>query len=313
MQVSFYQQIEARFSSERLAAYAVAANGAPADPCATLARYLLNMALCESLYSPLQLCEIALRNAIHQHAARIMGREDWYDAPGFQLTPWAMEEVSKAKAKIAKTRKPVTPGRVIAELQFGFWTSLFEAHYEQHTPFLPGAFKAVFPHLPKSLHHRKDRKNDLENIRLLRNRVFHHERIIHWKDLDARHDLILRIVAWISPELRQMATALDRFSDLRSEGLIPWMGKIRHHWPHATPVTMPASQSPDATLVSVPAPFKASEGVETPFGHRWGGDVFRLSPAHLAELHAGKTLALDVQNEYVAFLTADGKGGGHGG
>ena len=42
------------------------ANGAPADPCATLARYLLNMALCESLYSPLQLCEIALRNAMNE-------------------------------------------------------------------------------------------------------------------------------------------------------------------------------------------------------------------------------------------------------
>lgn len=231
MQRSFYQQIETRFSTERLAAYAMPAAGAPPDPAVTLARYLLNMALCESLYSPLQLCEIALRNAIHQQLTRLMGRDDWFADPQFQLTLWAEEEVRKAKVKITKTRKPVTAGRVVAELQFGFWTSLFEAHYEQRTPFLPAGLKGVFPHLPKSLHHRKDRKHDLETIRTLRNRVFHHERIIHWKDLDAQHNLILQVIAWISPELRQMADALDRFHALRAGGLTPWLEKIALHWP----------------------------------------------------------------------------------
>jgi len=39
----------------------------------------------------------------------------------------------------------------------------------------------------------------LEHVRALRNRVFHHERIVHWKDLDAQHDLILQIIGWINP------------------------------------------------------------------------------------------------------------------
>ena len=34
-----------------------------------------------------------------------------------------------------------------------------------------------------------------------------------------------------SPELQQMALALDRFTPLRQEGLAPWLDKIRHHWP----------------------------------------------------------------------------------
>ncbi|MEI7912766.1 MAG: hypothetical protein WCK77_24325 [Verrucomicrobiota bacterium] len=211
MNTAFFGRIEQRLSTERLGAYAVSHGGAAPDPCATLARYLLNMAICESLYSPLQLCEIALRNAIHRHASSLMGRVDWYDDPGFLLTSWAADEVAKAKSKITKTGKPLTAGRVVAELQFGFWISLFEAHYEQRTPFLPGAIKAVFPHLPKSLHKRKDRKGDLDKIRLLRNRVFHHERIVHWKDLDARHDLILQVITWISPDLRHLADTLDRF------------------------------------------------------------------------------------------------------
>ena len=48
--------------------------------------------------------------------------------------------------------------------------------------------------------------------------------------------------------------------------------------------------------------FEATEGTATPFGKRWGGDVIRLSPEHLAALQAGQTLALDVQNEYIVFL-----------
>jgi hypothetical protein len=231
MNPAFFGKIQQGLSSERLGAYAVSHGGVAPDPCATLARYLLNMALCESLYSPLQLCEIALRNAIHRHASALIGRVDWYDDPGFLLTPWAADEVTKAKSKITKTGKPITAGRVVAELQFGFWSSLFEAHYEQRTPFLPSAFKAVFPCLPKSLHKRRERKGDLDKIRLLRNRVFHHERIVHWKDLDAQHQLVLDVISWVSPEARQMADALDRFSAIRQQGLTPWIDKIRNHWP----------------------------------------------------------------------------------
>ena len=72
----FYSKIQGGLSSERLEAYAVRSSGANPEPVVTLARYLLNMALCESLYSPLQLCEIALRNAIHHHLSSLMSREE---------------------------------------------------------------------------------------------------------------------------------------------------------------------------------------------------------------------------------------------
>lgn len=230
-----------------------------------------------------------------------MGRTDWYDAPGFRLTPWADGEVAKAKAKILKNGKSVTADRVVAELQFGFWTSLFEDHYEKHTPFLPRAFKHVFPHLPKSLHKRKDRKADLEKIRVLRNRVFHHERIVHWNDLDAQHQLILEIISWVSPELRQMADALDRFQGVRKAGLKPWLAKLRRHWPAAAPADLPAA----SRVETVDDIFDASNGAETPFGHRWGGDVFSLTSEHLEIIRSGQTLALDVMSEYVVFLKAE--------
>ncbi len=305
MDSSFYQKIEQGLSCERLGAYAVSQGGNPPDPCATLARYLLNMALCESLYSPLQICEIALRNAIHRYCTAIMGQDDWYDHPKFILTTWAAGEVAKAKAKIAKDNKQVTAARVVAELQFGFWTSLFEAHYEQKTPFLPGAYKGVFPHLPKSLHKRKERKADLETIRHLRNRVFHHERIVHWQDLDDQHLLILDIISWVSPELRQMADALDRFRVVRSAGLKPWMAKLRRHWPQTGSIA-----APSATIAEVDVTVDATNGAETPFGHRHGGEVFSLGQSHLEMIQNGQALALDVMGEYVVFLQAEEEGGG---
>ena len=225
----FYTSVSRALSVERLESY----GGDGVGSTITLARYLLNLALCESLYSPLQLCEVALRNSLHRHLTSLCHREDWFEASSqFPMTSWAIDEVTKAKDKITRAQKAVTAGRVVAELQLGFWTSLFEAHYEQRTRFLPWGIKPVFPHLPKSGHNRKALKRKLEEIRVLRNRVFHHERIVHWTDLEAKHAAILEVIGWVSPELHEMARALDRFTEIRKAGLPPWIEKLCHHWPH---------------------------------------------------------------------------------
>lgn len=221
MQRDFFERVESAISSERLSVYAT--DGV--DEQTALARYLLNMALSQGLYVPLQLCEVALRNAIHSYLVKIFRREDWFDEPSFRLTEWGAAEVRKAKEKLARAQKPITPGRVVAELQFGFWTSMFEAHYER-TPFLPSGMKRVFPYLPKSLHNRKDRKNDLERIRNLRNRVFHHERLLHWRDLDEQHELLLRLIGWLNRTLHELALRLDRFTVIRQAGLGPWRSML---------------------------------------------------------------------------------------
>lgn len=225
-QAVFYARVVDTISTERLSVYGDCRN----EPKIVLARYLLNMALCESLYAHLQFCEVALRNSIHADLVRRYGCEDWYDCPSFALSPWATQEVQKAKEKIEKAGKETNPGRIVAELQFGFWSSLFEAHYEQHTSFMPQAIKSVFPYMPKSLHSRKRIKASLETIRTLRNRVFHHERIVHWRDLDDQHNLLQDIIGWINPELLHLADYLDRYRETRSNGLDPWLAHLDSHW-----------------------------------------------------------------------------------
>ncbi len=56
----------------------------------------------------------------------------------------------------------------------------------------------------------------------------------------------------------------------------------------------------------VDTPFD-TDGAETPFGQRWEGGTITLSAPHLAALKNGKMLALDVRDEYVAFLKANVK------
>ena len=225
MQHEFYKKVELALSQERLNVY-----GQDRPPyIVVMARYLWNIALCESLYSPLQMCEVALRNAIHIVMSDFYQSNDWYDSAN--LTPWGYEQVGSAKKKISQARHSITPGRIVAELHLGFWTSLFEDHYERYSCFLPRGIKRVFPCLPKSQHNRKLLKARLETIRQLRNRVFHHERIIHWKDLNNHHGRIIETIGWISPELEEMALKLDRFAETYSKSIDPWISQLRNHWP----------------------------------------------------------------------------------
>jgi hypothetical protein len=230
MNAAFFQQIEGILHTERIDPYRQDC----ADSKLTLARYSLNMALSEALYPTLQFSEIALRNTIHRVLTVRCGTDAWYDTPGSKLIPWQKDRVLDAKKSLRSFNKPVTPGRVVAELNFGFWTGFFNKAHGQ-TGIGHHLAKMAFPHAPTN-------ERDLirlgarwKDIRDLRNRVFHHERILHWKDLDARHQAIFEIIRWMSPELRDLAGSLDRFASLRSSGLEPWLAKLRHHWPETAP------------------------------------------------------------------------------
>ena len=292
----FSQQVESILAPERMDVY----RQDGAAPATTLARYLLNMALCESLYSPLQFAEIALRNAIHSSLTARFGTASWYDiVPA--LPAWQQKQLGEARQKLQTHGKPVTPGRMVAELQFGFWTGFFNKSHGG-TGLGHALASQAFAHAPRPERDMKKLDARWKRIRDLRNRVFHHERIIHWTDLDAQHAAILEIVGWMNPPLRDFARVLDRYAAIRQAGLPPWLEKLHGHWPD--PARLPTAANTRPTIAIIHEPFDATSGAETPFGHRWGGDVFRLSAEHLTALQAGQTLALDVQNEYIAFLKA---------
>ena len=227
MSTDFFQKIEDILHKERLDAY----RRDGADEALTLSRYALNMALSESLYPALQFAEIALRNAVHRELSARCSTDAWYDSPLARLTAWQQDKVVEAKAALGKRRKPLTSGRIVAELTFGFWTGFFN-NCHARTGIGSYLAKNAFPHAPAPEQYQAKLDKRWQDIRDLRNRVFHHERILHWKDLEARHQAVLEIIAWMSPELRALTASLDRFASIRTGGLSPWIADLNSHWPH---------------------------------------------------------------------------------
>ncbi|MBZ6261120.1 hypothetical protein KVH22_37015 [Streptomyces olivaceus] len=188
----------------RLRRYIRAAHG-DADVAARL--YWWNIQVSGALIGPLHCLELALRNALHEGMARQYGRPDWWKvAP---LSDRGAELVQKAQR--TRRRRPRTPDDVVAELTFGFWVSLMAKGYDRH--FWVPALHRAFPHYQGS---RDDLHDALESLRLLRNRVMHHEPV-HHRDLAADHAKIYRVLGYLSAELAKEAAAMDRTPEVLAD------------------------------------------------------------------------------------------------
>lgn len=78
--------------------------------------------------------------------------------------------------------------------------------------------KATFPHMRSTKRWRLDVYHRYNTLRLLRNRVFHFERIWNNRHLERNHDELLEAISWISPELRNAISRIDRFPDVFANG-----------------------------------------------------------------------------------------------
>ena len=197
MQANFSDQLRRAISRERLDAYRQ--RGSSSDDVELFAHYAWNMALSESLYTPLQCLEVSLRNSIHYAASAQFKTDAWFDLPGV-LSTQEINKVQEAKNALIKGEKPLDAGRIIPELTFGFWTSLFDVRYEKIL--WSWLLKPVVPHIPRRIRIRKNLSKRLNRVRTLRNRIFHHEPIWHWRDLQNQHIEILEAITWVNPAMK---------------------------------------------------------------------------------------------------------------
>ena len=193
-----------------------------------IVNYIWNIELSEALYPCLQSFEIALRNSVHQALADQFHDEFWFNRS--DLLGWQQEKVREAKEELTKSQKPLESGRIVAELTFGFWSSMFNSPYEASLWHANGAalIDAVFPNVPRTLRNRKLLSRRIERIRRLRNRVFHYEPVWKTPDLAQRHQQIHEALDWISPEMRGVMMLCDRFDDV-FQGREPIEKKILAH------------------------------------------------------------------------------------
>lgn len=214
-------EVRQALSAERFAEYRKTA----IDDTEAVGRYLWNTRLCESLYPTIQFLEVALRNSLHSSISTKYGAGPFKDIPCWLdndppiLEPDELKSVARAKRTLVEQGKPLQIGRVVAELNFGFWTSLLDLRYERFTNiFWPQLLQPTFPFMPRRIRTRKIVSSRFNNIRHLRNRVSHHEPIWHWKDLPDQHAQLVEALSWISSDLVVLARRIDRFNEVFREG-----------------------------------------------------------------------------------------------
>lgn len=197
--------MEAALSLERFARYIIWADG---DRERALTLYTLNTLVSEALYIALHTLEVCLRNRIH-HVMTALHGERWFENPSLIKLEHQAAQVADAVAELKSAGKEASAGRVIAALSFSFWTTMFSPDYED---LWRSSLTGIATRQDKPLV-RKDFSRPLTQIRLLRNRIAHHEPILHW-DLRRHHRALRDLTHWLSPPAVAWSAPLDRFEQV---------------------------------------------------------------------------------------------------
>lgn len=201
-----HADLELALSLERFGRYLAWGEG---ERERAVALYTLNTRISESLYTPLQTLEVVLRNRIHTVMTAAV-HERWLHEDGFLLGDRQREQLEKAIDDIRAARKEPSPGRIVAELTFSFWTTMFGTAYE--TLWQTTLHRIGTRADGKGLR-RKDFSAPLTPIRILRNRIAHHEPILMW-NLGKHHSKMLELIGWLAPAAASWCRENDRFHEV---------------------------------------------------------------------------------------------------
>ena len=197
-------------SRQRLIPYLSAAGG---DPAGALRLYEWNISISGALYELLAVSEVVLRNALVEQLEIWHGNlvGEWYDDPTSTLSAQAQGDIADARSRVSRLGGRETPGRVVAELNFGFWKFLLASQYE--TTLWTQHLRNAFPNLTPQ--RRRTAFEAVEQLGQLRNRIAHLEPI-HRRDL--RDDMMTacRVIDWVSSDARVWAAASIRVTSVLS-------------------------------------------------------------------------------------------------
>lgn len=152
--------------------------------------YSFNVQLSSDFYSSLHMLEIALRNKADE-ALIVSYGVNWLESVGVLVDPYQQRCVQDACSALQREKKMATHSQIIAELNFGFWSSLF-GRSSNH---LWG--QTMRPIFNKTGLQRSAIAEKLRNLRRLRNRVAHYEPILAQPLISLREDL-LELTLWLS-------------------------------------------------------------------------------------------------------------------
>jgi hypothetical protein len=188
-----------------------------------LGLYEKNVILSQAIFGFLHGLEVAVRNSMSYCLSQDLQRINWIQPnlplpwpapapPQLQLTQPMADMLADAHRKLGGANPPV--GKVIAELNFGFWAALIGNRYEH---IWRNSLHKAFPHahVQRSIIHWR-----VESIRHLRNRIAHHEPILTSNNTvctgrseEPRISLnaLSECVAWVSPATADWLVATTNF------------------------------------------------------------------------------------------------------
>lgn len=203
--------IEKILSTERIAPYLKRQEN---DFEKAIRHYKANIEISEAFYPLISIFEIGLRNNINEQLIRQFDSVDWFEDHEFVkiTSSFQVTRITEARSSILREKKEITPGRVVSELAFGFWTSLFDLKFEKS---LWKNLRHAFPNCPKNQRQRKNISSKLNGIRKLRNRIFHHESIA-WniEAIENYRNELIEGINWLNKDLENWAVDLFRIDEV---------------------------------------------------------------------------------------------------
>ena len=170
--------------------------------------YYQNLKLSKNYYIPLSLVEISLRNSIDRVFKKNISQY-WLQDEYF-IQPQHKNKIDTSIKLLKFKDKEIVHNNILAELTFGFFVTFFKQPYSQYLRF--NNLKQIFPNLPSS----KDKKlnrhfifTKLNKIRLFRNKVFHHDKIIDKKEYYNILDDIYEVLSYFDDEIVKICKELN--------------------------------------------------------------------------------------------------------
>ncbi|MEM9156674.1 MAG: hypothetical protein AAGB13_16855 [Cyanobacteria bacterium P01_F01_bin.33] len=163
---------------------------------------------------PLHILEVSTRNAVVE-ALEAIHTQSWPWNQGFVISlPNPNSGYSPRKDLQKVTKKQPTAGKVVAEMKFIFWEKMFTARHDGRI--WETNIHSVFPNAPSTMSAAQVRQHihdKVRSIRLLRNRIAHHEPIFS-RQLEVDYQAIQDLVDWRNSETGAWMQNIQRVNQL---------------------------------------------------------------------------------------------------
>lgn len=180
----------------------------------SLKEYKKNILLSKNFYIPLSILEVSLKNSLDDYFIKTIGIDWLFDKsfikPQLQLKIDNAIKILNQNNKLYAKNKQLNHNNLVSELSFGFWMMLLKKPYQQYLRY--SDLKQIFPNLPS----KKDKSinrhfvfTKLNNIRLFRNKVFHHDKIISKTEYQNMMDEIYKVLSCFDDEIVKITKELN--------------------------------------------------------------------------------------------------------